>query len=123
MFFSWTATYGLEGARIGHLRTLLATALNVTVENLWIEDATYQNGSVTEQLSAKVIFYPPSPAQLWFKSQVTSIEAQLDNKTITLGVYDPYELVSSNLQTTPLNEGKKIIIPVWFLHLTIQFFL
>jgi len=106
MSFAWTATFGLEGSRIGNLRTLLATALNITVENLWIEEATYLNGSETNHLSAKVLFYSP-PAQLWLKSQVTSIEAQLVSKTIKLGVYDPYALVSSNLQTIPFNEGKR----------------
>jgi len=106
MLFAWTAIFGVDGARIGNVRTLLATALHVPVENLWIEEATYPNGSVTlNQLSAKVLFYPPSTTQLWFKSQVSYLETQLVNKTIKLGVYDPYALVSSNLQTIPLNEG------------------
>lgn len=103
MVFAWTATFGLEGARIGHLRRALASALNATVENLWIEDAAIR---APAQLSAKVLLYPWPPAQLWVKSRLMFIEEQLVNKTIKLGVYEPYELVSSNLQTTPLNDGK-----------------
>ncbi|KAG0605155.1 hypothetical protein M758_9G035800 [Ceratodon purpureus] len=104
MFFAWTATYGLDGARIGHLRRTLASGLNVSAENLWIENATYQNQTVSE-LKAKVLLYPPAGAQKWDRSQVTLIESELVNKTIKLPDYEPYGLVSSNLQTSPLNEG------------------
>ena len=107
MFFAWTATYGLDGARIGHLRRTLASGLNVSAENLWIENATYQNQTVSE-LKAKVLLYPPAGAQKWYRSQVTLIESELVNKTIKLPDYEPYGLVSSNLQTSPLNEGKKV---------------
>ena len=104
MSFAWTPTFGLDGARIGDLRQTLASGLNVSVEDLWIQNATYLSQT---QLSATVFFYPPAGAQKWDRSQVTLIEFELDNKTIKLPSYAPYELVSSNFRTLPLNGGKE----------------
>jgi hypothetical protein len=105
MFFAWTPTFGLDGARIGDLRRTLASGLDVPMEDVWVENATYENQ--TSQVTAKVIFYPPAGAQKWNKSQVTLIDFTLANKTIKLPDYDPYGLISSNLQTVPLNQGKE----------------
>lgn len=104
MFFAWTPTFGLDGARIGHLRRTLSSGLNSSVDDLWIENAIYQNNTLN-QLKAKALFYPPAGAQKWDRSQVTSIESKIVNKTFKLPDYDPYELTSSNLQTMPSNEG------------------
>jgi hypothetical protein len=105
MFFAWTPTFGLDGARIGDLRRTLASGLDVPMEDVWVENATYENQ--TSQVTAKVIFYPPAGAQKWNKSQVTLIDFTLANKTIKLPDYDPYGLISSNLQTVPLIKVKK----------------
>lgn len=102
MFFAWTPTFGLDGARIGDLRRTLASGLDVLMEDVWVENATYENQ--TSQVTAKVIFYPPAGAQKWNKSQVTLIDFTLANKTIKLPDYDPYGFISSNLQTVPLNQ-------------------
>lgn len=106
MFFGWSKTFGLDGARIGHLTRRLASELNVLYGDVWIESATYKNISERELL-AKVLFFPPSPKQRWDKAQITSLDDRLVNKTIKLLGYDPYGLISSNLRTltNPLSSG------------------
>ena len=105
MFFGWSSTYGLEGARIGHLRRELASELSVSAEDLWIDQAVYED-SRELKVFAKVLFYPAASIQQWDASQFTYIESQIVNKTIRLAGYDPYGIVSSNLLSTPLNSGK-----------------
>ena len=106
MFFGWSQSYGLEGARIGHLRRELASELNTPVEDLWIDHAVYEDSNELK-VFAKVLLYPATSTQQWDKSQITHIESQILNKTIRLVGYDPYGIVSSNLQSTPLNSGKR----------------
>lgn len=117
MFFGWSKTFGLDGARIGHLTRRLASELNVLYGDVWIESATYKNISERELL-AKVLFFPPSPKQRWDKAQITSLDDRLVNKTIKLLGYDPYGLISSNLRTltNPLSSGigKSHIVPLRF---------
>ena len=105
MFFGWTSTYGLEGARIGHLRRELASELNVPDEDLWIERAIFENSSELK-VSAKVLFFPATSTQQWDKSEIAYLESQIVNKTIRLVGYDPYELVSTYLQATSSNSGE-----------------
>ncbi|KAG0588013.1 hypothetical protein KC19_2G208700 [Ceratodon purpureus] len=107
MFFGWSSTYGLEGARIGHLRRELASELSVSAEDLWIDQAVYED-SRELKVFAKVLFYPAASIQQWDASQFTYIESQIVNKTIRLAGYDPYGIVSSNLLSTPLNSGSSV---------------
>jgi len=57
MLFGWSSTYGLDGARIVHLRRELESGLNVPGYDLLIEHAIYQCKS-EPQVLAKVLFHP-----------------------------------------------------------------